>query len=287
MNEQYIYFEQIYCLITAGKAIDDATFLSELDEIYKVKDGVVDPSEELLSKFLRNGYWNFEDNEFKPALNQLLEYAEKGEFLDLLSYLNAGVYLIGFQEILGESKDAITQKLKSGITKTLGTVKTTTAANIQLDMISGNFQEENLKSLITYIKEQLKLKEADDKIEEVKRMEHLFINNLSEFVKELLPESSNIRTPDALLFDKIKIEIIDQAIALWKPNQIMELTSLFQIRYIDPSFADRLTDEIPFLKALKQNLENFKDEQKPLSLHLIKTQLIPKVEMSIAKLSSF
>ncbi|MCX2585949.1 hypothetical protein [Pedobacter sp. MR22-3] len=287
LEEQYLYFEQVFNLITAGKAIEEASFLTELEEIYKIKDGVVNPADELLSKFLHNGYWNFEDHEFKPALKELLSHAENGEFLDLLSYLNAGVYLLRFNEILDESKDVIKEKLKIGIIKTLEKLKTSILANTQLDMITGNFQEENLKSLVVFIKEQLIIKEASDSIKEVQRMEDLFVNNLSGFVKELLPTSTHIRTPDPLLFDKVKIEIINGAIAQWKPNEIMELSSLFQIRYLDPSYADRLTDEIPFLEALQQNLNDFDDSKRPLSLDLIKNQLIPKIAECIKTLNVY
>jgi hypothetical protein len=96
-----------------------------------------------------------------------------------------------------------------------------------------------------------------------------------------------MRSPDKLLFDQIDTALIDQAVQQWQPADIMDLTSYFKIRYLDPSFADRLTDEIPFLETLKDKLTGYQEPGKELSTHLYRSQLIPRLEACIAKLKSF
>ena len=57
----------------------------------------------------------------------------------------------------------------------------------------------------------------------------------------------------------------------------MDLTSLLKIRYLDTSFSDRLTDEIIFLDDLENGISEINFEQKTLSTHLIKNELIPMI----------
>ena len=96
-----------------------------------------------------------------------------------------------------------------------------------------------------------------------------------------------MRSPDKLLFDQMDTAVIDQAIQQWQPADIMNLASYLKIRYLDPSFADRLTDEIPFLETLKDKLTGYQEMGKELSTHLYRSQLVPRLEACIAKLKSF
>ncbi len=287
LSEPYIFLPGVYDLITAGYSIGEAKFLADLNTGYNITDGAVNPAHELLSRFTTGGYWFFTDAEFKPALQQLLTYAGEGKLEDPVSYLNAGVYLLGFSDILGVSKDEIAKKLQVGLEVYLGASKNNILIETQLDMVAGHFEEPHLQDLIAFIKSGFKQRQTEEIKEEAQSMETLFVHNLSAFVKELLPRNPNMRSPDKQLFDQMDTAVIDQAIQQWQPADIMNLASYLKIRYLDPSFADRLTDEIPFLETLKDKLTGYQEPGKELSTHLYRSQLVPRLEACIAKLKSF
>lgn len=101
-SEKYIFYSQIYDLITSSKTISEQDFLYHLEQSFNVENGKIKPAHEILNKFmphLGGGYWSFTDVEFKKALNQLLEYVDKGELDDITSYFNAGVYFRHFPRL--------------------------------------------------------------------------------------------------------------------------------------------------------------------------------------------
>lgn len=287
IGERYLYFGQLYDLITAGITIDEAAFLAELEEKYNVEDGAVKPAYEHLAKFMESGYWNFSDAEFIPALTQLLAFAETGQFDDLLSYINATVYLLPFHSQLGLSNDELVERVKAGIDITMQNVSPSIAGQTQFDFATEAIEIEHLKQLRDYIKEQLKAKAILDVKAETDRLETQFYDDLSSFVKEIFPKDLHMRTPDPLLFDQFDSNNIGNAVDQWMPASIMELSSLFEVRYLGPGFAERLTAEIPFLTSLKDYLENNPREDRVLSHSLITGQLVPKINKSIEKLQGY
>lgn len=287
IGESYLYFGQLYNLITAGTTIDEVTFLAELEEKYNIQDGVMKPSYDHLAKFMQLGYWHFSDAEFVPALTQLLAFAESGQFDDLLSYINATVYLLPFHSQLGLSKDELIEKIKTGIDMTMQNVSPSIVGQTQFEFATEEIESEHLKQLRDYIKEEIKAKTMQDTAEEKANLEHLFQNDLSSFVKEIFPKDLHTRTPDALLFDQFDASNIRAAVDQWTPASIMELASLFEVRYLSQGFVERLTAEIPFLKNLKEYLENNSREDKILSNSLIMGQLLPKLTKSIKKLEGY
>jgi hypothetical protein len=287
INAQYIYSTHIYGLITAGITIDGPAFLTELEHSYKVQNGVVKPAYEHLSKFLHSGYWNLTDEEFIPALTQLLDYARIGNYDDLLSYINAGVYLLPFNENLQLTKEQIIERLKAGVDIAIENITPSFLAVNQFDMASSDIQDDHLKQLRNHIKEQLKAKVEADLLVESLRLEGLFTNDLSALVKELLPENLHTRSPDSLLFNQFNTDSIALAVPNWTPASMMELSSLLEVRYLGFSYAERLTDEIQFLKNLKEYLEKQPDQNKVLSHNIITNYLIPKLDKSIKKLESY
>ncbi|MEO6523712.1 MAG: hypothetical protein ABIN91_18660 [Mucilaginibacter sp.] len=287
ISEPFVYLPEVYNLITAGHSINQVAFLADLDTSFTEKKPTTNPAQELLSKFLHQGYWNFTDQEFKAVLYQLLEYGEQGKYDNGISYLNAGVYLLNFSSILELSKEVITEKLKSGLKIHIKEVNNSFLIRNELDMASGNFQEEHLQQLVTFIKEQFVIKEKEEITSEALQMEELFVNNVSEFVKELVPKNPNMRSPDKLLFNQFNDETIEKALKNWQPADIMNLTSYFKIRYLDPSFAERLTAEIPFLESLREKLLSYSEPNKLLSAHLITEQTIPRLTQCINKLNTF
>lgn len=287
IGESYLFFGQLYDLITAGTTIDETAFLKELEEKYNIQDGVVKPAYEHLAKFVQSGYWHFSDAEFIPALIQLLNFAEDGQFDDLLSYINSTVYLLPFHSQLGLSKRELVERIKTGIDSTMQNVSPSIQGQIQFEFATEAIDADELKQLRDYIKGKLKAKAIRDTEEETAKLEQLFQNDLSSFVKEIIPKNQHIRSPDPLLFNRFDVNNIAAAVDQWIPESIMELASLFEVRYLGHGFTERLTEEIPFLTSLKNYLEKNPKEDRVLSHSLINGQLLPKLVKSIEKLEAY
>ena len=286
LSETYLYYEELYNLITSSKEIDKTTFKQTIEESFKVKEGKVNPAHQIINSFL-HGYWKFTDTEFVQTLKALLDYCEKGTIEDIISYLNAGVYLLGFNEIIEIDKDIITSKIKTGLDLFLPKVNFNHFAKSQFEMVQGNFTGEHLASLVEHIKIKVRELENLKDIEEAKNIQSLFENNLSEFVKEFLPERYDVRTPDKALFHQLQTDSVKQGIKVAKPEGIMDLTSLMKIRYLDTSFSEYLTDEMKFLNELEEGISEIDLTKKTLSHHLIQSQLNPTVREAKQRLQSF
>jgi hypothetical protein len=139
LSESYIYYDELYSLITSGKQIDNYKFKQSVEEGFKVKEGKINPAHKILNSFLHQGYWTYSNEEFVKSLNQLLELCEKGQLEDVVSYLNAGVYLLGFNELFGIDKDTITNKIKEGLAIYLPQVNFNHLSKSQFEMVQSNF----------------------------------------------------------------------------------------------------------------------------------------------------
>ena len=285
-SEHYIYFDQLFNLITGGKAIDPEELWKEIEKGFKLREGQVNPAVELLNLFIYNRYYNLTDNEFKASIVNLLQFAASGYFDDLVSYLNAGVYLYGFQDVLTEKEDEITAKIKQGIDIAIDQISNIAVEEAQIDMSAGNFLGDNLNELINYTKTKIHIKQGEITTLYVREMEDFFVNDIARLHKELRPKNNGIRTPDLLLFNEFDVKKIKDGVVIWKPNDLVMLAEIMQFRYIDPSFSERLTEEESFLKALLKELKAINYNDKVLTRHVVNVNVIPKVEKSIAILQS-
>jgi hypothetical protein len=278
LSENFVYFPSIYDLITSGKAISKEDFFTNLDKSFNIKEGKVNPAHEILNTFLHLGYWSYSDSEFKQALIDLLEYCKKGQLENIVSYLNAGVYLIGFNEIVEKEKDVIAETIKEGLNIFLQQIKINYLVKSQFLMVQGSFNEPHLQMLIKFVKEKFVEIELVTSQSEAKELETKFTNDLESFVKEFLPDNSaGISTPDKPLFHKFEKKTIEKSLKKWQPRGIMNLTSLLKIRYLDTSFSEQITDEITFLENLETVISEKDFSEKTLSNHLLKDQLLPRI----------
>ncbi|MRX41329.1 hypothetical protein GJU43_18735 [Flavobacterium sp. LC2016-23] len=277
LSENYIYFPSIYDLITSGKAISENDFFAHLDKSFNIKEGKVNPAHQILHTFLHLGYWSYSDSEFKQALTNLLEYCKKGQLEDIVSYLNAGVYLIGFSEIIEKEKNDIIKKIQEGLAIFLPQIKINYFVKSQFEMVQGHFNEPNLQKLVEFIKEKIVEIETRNALLEVNEIETKFSNDLESFVKDFLPENSGFRTPDKPLFHKFEKKTIQESLKKWQPKGIMNLTSLLKIRYLETSFSEKLIDEMTFLINLETAILEKDFNEKTLSNYLLKDQLLPRI----------
>ncbi len=277
LSEQYIFHPEIYDLITSSKKIIAKNLFKNLEDSFKVKEGKIHPAHELLNRFM-HGYWKFTNEEFKINLEKLLDYAEKGELLDIISYLNAGVYLLGFVDLFDSDKAIIYTKLKKGLDTFLSKVTPNYMMKNQLEMVSGNFKEENLQKLISFIEEKIKIIEKENDKKEVERLSNLIFSDASSFVKEFIPGDLTIRTPDKAIFHELDENKVKESVSKWDGTAIMDMTSFLKLRYLDTGFSDRLIEELQFLKNIEDGIKLANQGDKTLSNHLLKTQLMPRIE---------
>lgn len=275
LSEKYIYFPAIYDLITSGKEISKQEFLLHLEKSFNIKDGKVNPAHQILNNLHKFGYGFYSDSEFMEVLNNLLEYCKNGQLEDLISYLNAGVYLLAFNEILGNEKEDIAQTIQQGLDIFLPKIKLNYLVKSHFEMAIGNVKEPNLQELITHIKEKFNEIEIADAILEDKELEAKFTNDLDLFVKEFLPTDNGIRTPDKPRFHKFEKHVIQESLKKWNPKGIISLTDFLGIRYLETSFSDRLTEEITFLENLETVILEKGFTEKTLSNHLLQKDLLP------------
>ena len=276
LSEQFVFHPEVYELITSSKKIIETDFWENLEKNFNVKEGKIHPAHELLNGFM-HGYWKFSNENFKANLEKLLDYGEKGEFLDIISYLNAGVYLLNFVDLFDSDKETIYQKLKSGLDIFLSNVTLNYLMTSQLEMVAGNFNEENLQNLISYIKEKIKEVEKTNDLKEAERLSDLIVKDASAFVKEFIPGDSTIRTPDKPFFHELDETKVKESVLKWDGNAIMDMTSFLKLRYLDTGFSDRLIDELIFLTNLEDGVSGMENTEKKLTNHLLETQLTPRI----------
>ncbi len=286
LSESYIFYPEVYNLITAGKSINTEKYLKHLELSFNVVEGKINPSHELLARFM-HGYWTFTNEEFKEKLEKLLNYSEKGELGDLVSYLNAGVYLLGFVDLFEFTKEEIVIKLKEGLSVFFNKVQLSYLMKSQLNMVSGQFKEENLQNVIAFISEKIKEIEKENDKKEAERLEKLFENDIESLVKEFLPQHTDIRTPDKPIFHEFNAELVKDSIPKWDAKGIMDFTSLLKIRYLDTGFSERLTDELSFLEAIESGIANIDMNEKVLSNNIMQSQLIPRINECKTRLTEY
>lgn len=286
LSESYIFYQELYDLITSGKAIYEQSFLDNVEQSFKVKEGRINPAHQILNTFLHSSYWSYTNTDFKGVLNNLLIYCEKGELEDIVSYLNAGFYLLHFNELFGKKKDEIVEKIKLGLDIFLPKIKLNYYIS-QFEMVQGNFNETNLQILIKYIEDKFAIIEAQNAINEAKELESMFTSDINSFVKGFLPENSGIRTSDKPLFHKFNKTTVHNSLKVWKSDEIINVASLLKTRYIDTSFIKRLTDEIAFLENLESGISSINFFEKTLSNYLLQSHLLPRVIECKKQLQSY
>lgn len=281
ISEPYIFYPNIYNLITSGLSIDKTKFLQFLDKQFNIEKGKVNPAHELLDKFMRQGWWNFTDVEFQNSLNNLYNYVEKSVFRDIISYLNSGVYLLGFSELFEKSKEQIIHAIKTGLSTFLNQSTWNHYSQSQFEMFAGEFSKNELLEVVQFIRKRLSEINESNIQEEAKSLEKIFISDTTSFFNQLSNHSSDIRSPDKPILHLLDKKKVIEAIQSMEPSNLMELSNFLKHRYLDTSFADKLIAEKAFLKYLEEAIQKKELNSKSLSNHIINTILNPRVKECI------
>lgn len=285
LSEPYFYYEELYNLITAGKQIDNEQLKQNVENNFNVKEGKINPAHKILNSFLHQGYWNYTDEGFKQTLLELLEYCEQGTLEDIVSYLNSGVYLLGFKDIIEVEEKDIVVKIKTGLDLFFSKLNLNYYVKSQFEMVQNSFREGYLILLVKHIKQKIKELEELNDAEEVAKVQLLFETDLPTFAKEFRPEREDgIRILNEPLLHRLEKEAVKKGIENSTPDGIMCLSSMLNFRYLETSFCEYLTEEINFLVALEDGIAEKDLTIKTLTNHLIKQELAPKITNAKNKL---
>ncbi len=284
-NEQYIYHDAVYDLITGGMEIERKEFREHMEKSFNVKDGEIPEGHRILNKIQQEGYWSFSNDEFVNALNELLEYCETGKLNDLLSYLNSGVFILGFKDLIEKSSDDIVSRITKGVDIFFEKEKLSSGVVQQWEMVGYQFEKsEDLQKIVKHVGAKIVELETKKSEEEAKRIEKMFETDIESFLQEFSSDTTGVVSAGKAFLHNFKPEIVYSAVEGWGPKAIKHVDLFLKKRYLETAFPGRLIKEITFLENLKLGIEKLDLEKKSLSNFLIKTNLVPRIDECLAAL---
>jgi len=185
LSEKYIFHKEVFDFITGGKSIEKDIFLKELAERFHVEDGKVKESYELLNSVMR-GWYEKSESEFIDNLKTLLKFVEKGDFDDILAYLNSGYFLFKFAAFIDEDEESIGIKLKQGLELTITRIEMTIQSKTFFEMYASEYKDEKFVPILKFIGEKLQEKNNIIEADDIAKLLELFQKDFKEFVREIL-----------------------------------------------------------------------------------------------------
>lgn len=281
LSEEYIYYKEVYNFITGGVPLVKGEFLKTIDENFKVIDGLVTPAYELLNTFLR-GYWLFTDEEYPTKLKELLSFVENGKYMDVISFLNAGIYLVNSAHLFGETKERIITTMKTAIDNSVINLDLNVYSNMKFNMNKINFRDQGLEELIAYIEEKIEELNTAKKKQDLDIFRSRFINDIESLYKDISPDENGIGHLGTAVYQHLQNTTIKEALEKWTSKDIMTFVSLLNYRHIENGKIVDFSSEKTFLVLIKNCIEEKNLEENLLSVELLKNKLLPIVEKCIA-----
>lgn len=279
-KEAFVFYKPIYDFLTASKTLDMAMVDEIANKEFNVQNGAISPANEILNIIVSNGFWNFTNEEAPQKLLILFDAVEKGELNGYMSYYNAGVFLFGLKSIYGKSEDEIKAAITSGVEKYSKRLpEVGIIAKTQIDVIPSEDEMSNWlkKEIGKSIDEHINNDNQKASIE----LENQFLNDMTKFASNFVitPE----KTPayfQVPILKSINLENVKDRIPTLEPNDVMQLRSFIQSRYL--TFDCRgCIKELPFLQAIAEGIESVDLEQPLLSNYLIGQFLKPTLNKAI------
>lgn len=284
LSEPFIFYSDIYDLITSGKTIDVLNFINKLNEQIENEKARINPAQTLLDLFMYSGWWNFSDAEFSENLIKLLNHVENAEFRSLVSYFNAGIYLMGFSFFIDMSNNQIIGSLKKGIGSYMK--KYNNVFIVEFKMFANEFNKDGLEEVVKFTEESI-TKAQEEKIKsDAEELGKMLTKNIEQFLDKLANNFSETRNPDRPILHLIKKDKIMSTLKACSPSEIMKINSFLEKRYLMASFIFKeLVLELTFLKHMQECIIDTDLEKPLLSNYLIKSYLSPTVNKCVDALS--
>lgn len=267
-----IFHPQLYAFITGAITPDFEKLDSEMDNTLTQFVRSTSPAHELLSSFM-NGIWGFSNEEVEARLNDLFVFVTEGQFDDYVSYLNASLYLLNYNELFSKTTEEIITGIQNGIKIYSDKIEITYFVKSNLRMVESHISP-SVKIIYDYIDTLISQKEEQQDKKEQELVERNFIENIKSVVEDCMciPYGTTPKYVNYPILKYIRKKTIIDKINNAEPIDIYWLFTLLQERY-EKGLPEIAKEEIPFLLSLKDAIDQLDIDSPKLSNVLIKSHL--------------
>ncbi len=278
-----IFHPQLYAFITGAITPDFEKLDSEMDNTLTQFVRSTSPAHELLSSFM-NGIWGFSNEEVEARLNDLFVFVTEGQFDDYVSYLNASLYLLNYNELFSKTTEEIITGIQNGIKIYSDKIEITYFVKSNLRMVESHISP-SVKIIYDYIDTLISQKEEQQDKKEQELVERNFIENIKSVVEDCMciPYGTTPKYVNYPILKYIRKKTIIDKINNAEPIDIYWLFTLLQERY-EKGLPEIAKEEIPFLLSLKDAIDQLDIDSPKLSNVLIKSHLLPKIDNILGRL---
>ena len=282
-DELPIFHPQLYAFITGAITPDFEKLDSEMDNTLTQFVRSTSPAHELLSSFM-NGIWEFSNEEVEARLNDLFVFVTEGQFDDYVSYLNASLYLLNYNELFSKTTEEIITGIQNGIKIYSDKIEITYFVKSNLRMVESHISP-SVKIIYDYIDTLISQKEEQQDKKEQELVERNFIENIKSVVEDCIciPYGTTPKYVNYPILKYIRKKTIIDKINNAEPIDIYWLFTLLQERY-EKGLPEIAKEEIPFLLSLKGAIDQLDIDSPKLSNVLIKSHLLPKIDNILGRL---
>ena len=282
-DELPIFHPQLYAFITGAITPDFEKLDSEMDNTLTQFVRSTSPAHELLSSFM-NGIWGFSNEEAEARLNDLFVFVTEGQFDDYVSYLNASLYLLNYNELFSKTTEEIITGIQNGIKIYSDKIEITYFVKSNLRMVESHISP-SVKIIYDYIDTLISQKEEQQDKKEQELVERNFIENIKSVVEDCMciPYGTTPKYVNYPILKYIRKKTIIDKINNAEPIDIYWLFTLLQERY-EKGLPEIAKEEIPFLLSLKDAIDQLDIDSPKLSNVLIKSHLLPKIDNILDRL---
>ena len=282
-DELPIFHPQLYAFITGAITPDFEKLDSEMDKTLTQFVRSTSPAHELLSSFM-NGIWGFSNEEAEARLNDLFVFVTEGQFDDYVSYLNASLYLLNYNELFSKTTEEIITGIQNGIKIYSDKIEITYFVKSNLRMVESHISP-SVKIIYDYIDTLISQKEEQQDKKEQELVERNFIENIKSVVEDCMciPYGTIPKYVNYPILKYIRKKTIIDKINNAEPIDIYWLFTLLQERY-EKGLPEIAKEEIPFLLSLKYAIDQLDIDSPKLSNVLIKSHLLPKIDNILGRL---
>lgn len=284
-DELPIFHPQLYAFITGAITPDFEKLDSEMDNTLTQFVRSTSPAHELLSSFM-NGIWGFSNEEAETRLNDLFVFVTEGQFDDYLSYLNASLYLLNYNELFSKTTEEIITGIQNGIKIYSDKIEITYFMKSNLRMVESHISP-SVKIIYDYIDTLISQKEEQQDKKEQELVERNFIENIKSVVEDCMciPYGTTPKYVNYPILKYIRKKTIIDKINNAEPIDIYWLFTLLHERY-EKGLPEIAKEEIPFLLSLKDAIDQLDIDSPKLSNVLIKSHLLPKIDNILRRLGA-
>lgn len=276
MAVEYLFYPDLYKFVLGGINYDIDKHLEYTEEAFRRFDYKTNPAQEELGKWMK-GYWIMTDEEASESLQKLFDFVKDGQLTDFVSYYNASVFLLKCYELIEKTENEVLAAFEDGLKKFAANVVLNTymLSTIEVLPVAKN---EPVGKVYDMIQKVITEKQKEQKNQDIDEMRRLFGSDIEGFVQLFVPKGQN--TPQfineavlQLLSEEEIHEMVDKA----QPGDMMNLYYMVGLRYIN-DLINGLTDELPFISRLKENVRDKAKDNTRLSSVIVHDQLLPKLE---------